>query len=268
MADKIPAIGIAHFTALDLPPLELVSLAARIGYSHVGIRLCPVAPGATHYPIAAGSPEMRALKARMSADGIRVFDVETVVMDSDFKVADLNASLESAAELGAERLGICCADTDHSRLTANFAALCQLAGPYGISVDIECMAWRSINSIPAALKLIQAANYPNAGILVDALHLSRTGGSPDELRKIPPELIRSVQICDAPAKIPETTEAIITEARSNRLAPGDGELPLKAILAALPKEATISVEVPMAKITSNEERARFVFEKTMTWLRE
>lgn len=77
---------------------------------------------------------------------------------------------------------------------------------------------------------------------------------------------RSVQICDAPAKIPETTEAIIAEALSNRLAPGDGELPIKAILAALPKEATISVGVPMAKIASNEERAQFVFDKTMAWL--
>ncbi len=46
IGDTPPALGIAHFTVIDVPPLELVGLAARIGYAAIGLRLHPAFPGA------------------------------------------------------------------------------------------------------------------------------------------------------------------------------------------------------------------------------
>jgi hypothetical protein len=34
-----PPIGIAHFTTIDVEPLGLVAMAARIGFACVGLRL-------------------------------------------------------------------------------------------------------------------------------------------------------------------------------------------------------------------------------------
>ena len=64
-----PPLGLAHFTVLEVPPLELVSLAARIGYASVGLRLHPAFPGAPYYTIPTGSSAMREMKERMQGEG-------------------------------------------------------------------------------------------------------------------------------------------------------------------------------------------------------
>ena len=53
------------------------------------------------------------------------------------------------------------------------------------------------------------------------------------------------QLCDAVAERPSSNEAIIQEARSDRLLPGRGTLPLCDLLDVLPTETVVSVEVPM-----------------------
>jgi len=170
--------------------------------------------------------------------------------------------LEAAGALGARRLSVCGDDPDRSRLVANFAALCDLAAPFGIGVDLECMAWRIVSSLPLAVRVAEAAERPNGGVLVDALHLSRTGGAPEDVRGGSPRLIRSAQLCDTRAERLVGDEAIIREARSERLAPGTGHLPLGALLAALPAHAALSVEVPMESGASAEEHAFRVCDAT------
>ena len=52
-----------------------------------------------------------------------------------------------------------------------------------------------------------------------------------------------IQLCDAPRQhvIPDYME----EAVYQRAVPGDGELPLQAILAALPRDRVIGLEIPL-----------------------
>lgn len=257
-----PPLGLAHFTVLEVPPLELVSLAARIGYASVGLRLHPAFPGAPFYTIPTGSSALREMEERMQGEGVSVYDIEFVIIDPDFAAERLRATLESAGELGAKRLSVCGDDPDRGRLEANFAELCDLAADLGMGVDLECMAWRQVSSFPEAVRVVEAAGRPNGGALVDALHLSRTGGSPGDLQAVPPHRIRSAQLCDAPAPRPGSTEAIIEEARSKRLPPGYGDLPLRELLAALPNDVCVSVEVPMDVQKPAEVRAREVFEAT------
>jgi sugar phosphate isomerase/epimerase len=257
-----PPLGLAHFTVLEVPPLELISLAARIGYASVGLRLHPAFPGAPYYTIPTGSSAMREMKEHMQGEGVSVYDIEFVIIDPDFAAERLRATLESAGALGAKRLSVCGDDPDRGRLEANFAELCDLAAGFGMGVDLECMAWRQVSSFPEAVRVVEAAGRPNGGALVDALHLSRTGGSPGDLQAVPPHRIRSAQLCDAPATRPGSTEAIIEEARSKRLPPGYGDLPLRELLAALPDDVCVSVEVPMDVRKPAEVRAREVFEAT------
>ena len=225
LADRDPPLGIAHFTVIDMPPPELVELAARIGYACIGLRLHPAFPGAPFYEIPSGSAAMRQMKQRLGDTGIVVYDIEFVTVGAGFVAADLTVMLASAAELGAKCLSVCGDDPDPGRQVASFAALCELAAGFGMGVDLECMAWRQVASLPAAIRVVEAAGRPNGGALVDAIHLSRTGGAPADLTDVPPQYIRSAQLCDALSQRPATNEAIIQEARSGRLPPVKANCP-------------------------------------------
>jgi sugar phosphate isomerase/epimerase len=79
-------------------------------------------------------------------------------------------------------------------------------------------------------------------------------------------LIGSVQLCDAPLASPPPS-AIIDEARGNRLLPGEGELPLRELLAVLPEDVPLSAEVPLARETDSLKRASLVLQATERLLR-
>ena len=239
-----PQLGIAHFTAIDVPPLDFVALASRTGFTAVGLRLHPAFPGAPFYEIRPGSTQMRSIRALLAQTGLRVYDIEFVVMDADFEAKVLTPVFESAAELGAKRLSVCGDDPDRDRLVHNFASLCDLAARFGMGVDIENMPWRHVARIQDAAAIVAEAGKLNGGVLVDALHLSRSGGRSADLRALPPEFILSAQLCDAPHNCPPTFDDIIREARGGRRAPGDGDLPLRELLAELPHDVALSVEVP------------------------
>lgn len=262
-----PPLGLAHLTVLELPPVELMRLAAAIGYASVGLRLHPAFSGSPYYEIAPGSDQMREMRRRIAGDGVRVHDIEFVPIGADFVPESLAPVLEAAALLGARRLSVCGDDPDLSRLTARFGTLCDLAAGFGIGVDLECMAWRQVASLPDAVRVVLAAGRSNGGVLVDALHLSRTGGTPADVAAVAPGLIVSTQLCDASASRPIGTAAIIHEARSGRLPPGTGALPLRDLLAALPDDTSLSVEVPMAG-GGAEARARRIFEATRRLIRD
>lgn len=257
------SLGIAHFTAIDVPPLDLVTLAARSGFVSVGLRLHPAFPGAPFYELPAGSRVSREMQRRLDGEGITVYDIEFVVIGEDFVATALAPMLEAARVLGAKRLSVCGDDPDRPRLVSSFSALCDVAAGFGMGVDLECMAWRRVASLPDAVAVVAAADRANGGVLVDALHLSRTGGSPNNVRAVPPGLIRSAQLCDAPATSPASTEAIIQEARGGRLPPGEGGLPLRELLAALPADTVISAEVPMDNAGPAELRLPRIYEATM-----
>ena len=264
--NKLPRLGLAHFTVLEVPPLELVSLAAGIGYASIGLRLYPAFPGAPFYELPAGTARSQQMRSRLRDEGIQVHDVEFVTLDADFSAARLEGVLEAASALGARRLSVCGDDPDRARLTANFASLCDLAARYMLGVDLECMAWRQVASFADALEVVSAANRHNGGLLVDALHLSRSGGSPTDLRMAPARLIRSAQLCDAVAVRPTTQEALIKEARSGRLPPGQGALPLRELLAELPDGTALSVEVPLGGVADPQQHARDNFLAAQTLL--
>lgn len=262
-AGQRPPLGIGHLTFLDLPPLDFAALAARCGYAAVSLRLYPAAPGTPVYSIPAGSAEMRAMRALLANEGMAVYDVEVVGVDKAFDPESLKPVFATAAELGAKRLNICGDDPDQARLAARIARLCEMASEVDMGVDIEFMKWRPVDSLTQTVALIEASGMTNAGVLIDALHLARCGGTPDDVAALPQTLVRSAQLCDAPARAPATTDAIIVEARSNRLLPGHGGLPLNALIEALPDDVVYSVELPMTGKADPERRARAIFEATM-----
>jgi sugar phosphate isomerase/epimerase len=233
-------LGLGHFTFLDLSPVELVRLARASGFDFVGLRFHPVAAGQRHWlPDAAGLAELQAV---MAGEGIGLYDIETVVIDENLDPESLRPALDAAAQLGGRRLNTC-ADR-FERLAETVARICALAAEVGMGVDLECMAWRGIATPEDCLALIADSGAANIGYLFDALHHIRCGGTAEGLAAIPRQYLRSAQLCDAPAQPPSSTERRMAEARGERLLPGEGGLPLAALLKALPADATLSVELP------------------------
>lgn len=67
----------------------------------------------------------------------------------------------------------------------------------------------------------------NGKVLIDALHLFRSGGTVADVQAMDAHLIGALQLCDAPLQGPDPsdTPAILAEARAGRLPPLEGELP-------------------------------------------
>jgi sugar phosphate isomerase/epimerase len=243
-------LGLAHLTALELSPPALVTEAARAGFASVGLRVVPATTGGPAYPTRVGTEAHRAIKQILTAEGIRVSDIEFIQLTPEVDVQAFAGVFEAAADLGAISVTVSGDDHDHARLTAHFAELCDLAIAFGLRVDLEFMRWRAIGALPQALAIVRAANKSNGAVLVDALHLTRSGGKAADLISISGEWLRAAQICDAGADAPSTEAAIIAEAREGRLPPGEGSLPLGDLLAALPADAFLSVEMPMPALAT------------------
>jgi sugar phosphate isomerase/epimerase len=259
-------LSLAHLTVLDVGPPRLIALAAEAGFRAVGIRLCSPMPGGVAYPLDAGSPELRETKRLMHALDVKVSDIEVVRIAADTQTGDYARAFEAGAELGAERVCINIDDTDRARVIDRLGALCDLAAPFDLALDVEFMIWRPIARLQDAVNLVEAVRKTNAFVLIDALHLIRSGGTVEAVAALDPELIGSVQLCDAPLASPPPSE-IIDEARGNRLLPGEGELPLRELLAALPEDVPLSAEVPLARETDSQKRASLVLQATERLIR-
>ena len=244
-------LAAAHLTALDYAPARWVRLAAKAGFAGVGLRLHPAAPGGIAYPIAPGSGAYRELRDTLDGEGVAVLDVEFIPIVPDFDPASLVPLFETAASLGATSVSASGDDPDEGRLAANLAALAMLARPFGMRIDLEFMRWRNVGTLAQARAAIERAAQPNLALLIDALHLSRAGGTPDDVCALSPDSIGIVQLCDASGTLPANDDEAIREARTARLAPGDGALPLEALLHALPPDVALSVEVPMPSLPAD-----------------
>ena len=260
-------LSLAHLTVLDATPLELIDASAAGGFDFVGLRMVPPTPADTIVPVVGDEPLIRRIEHRLDETGIRILDVETFWLSPESRIDALLPVLETAARLSARYLLVCGNDPDQSRLTANFAALCEAARPLGLKAMLEFIPFCQTRTLDAALGVIHAAAQPNAGVLVDALHVMRSGGSPQDLRRIDPALLGYWQICDA-ALGPPADGDLRTEARTRRLYPGAGELPLAAMLDVMPSGIPMAVEAPCARYAglSVVERGRLCGQATRAFL--
>ncbi|MEO8345711.1 MAG: TIM barrel protein [Betaproteobacteria bacterium] len=252
-------LSLAALTVIELTPPEVVKCAALAGYSHVGLRLLPVTPREPSFEILGDTPMRRELQRVLADTGVKVLDVEFIRLDATIVLSTLLPLLETAALLGARNVLLAGFDADEARFVDRFAQLCDLAAPYSLNVNLEFYPWAEVNSLSKAHRAVVASGRANAGILVDSLHFDRTRATFAELDAVPEALLRYVQLCDAPATRPATTDALIHQARAERLYPGEGGLDLLGLLQHLPRELSIGIEAPTrerALTVAPVERAR------------
>jgi sugar phosphate isomerase/epimerase len=178
-----------------------------------------------------------------------VFDLEIVRIGEGFDPRAALPLLEAGAAPQARAVLVAGDDTEPARLADGYARLCELMQPFGLTADLEFMPWTAVPDVRAALRVVAAAGRPrHAGILVDALHVSRSTTTLDDLRAIPRELLHCAQICDAPTHAQSgrdfSVDEMIHAARCARLPPGEGGIELRALFDVLPADLPVSVEIP------------------------
>ena len=130
-------------------------------------------------------------------------------------------------------------------MTDNLGRLAETAAQFELGLALELMPYTALNSLEKASRLVTGCKRANVGLLIDALHLARSGGTPEDVAGLPPGQIAYLQLCDAPQHRPADLPLRV-ESLNNRLYPGEGELPLVALLDALPPGIVIDVETPVA----------------------
>lgn len=262
--------SLAHLTLLDVPPPELVEVAARAGYDLVGLRLISMnRPGEPRYPLAEAPGLLRRTKRALAETGVRLLDVEVAQITEDFDPRGYLPPLDVAAELGAQFVLASAWTPDQMVVIRGFAALCDLARPFGLTVMLEFMRFSDVSTLKQAIEVVRRCRRSNAGILVDALHFHFARTRLSDLADVPANWLPYVHLCDGPGKIPATLQGLRRIARRERLFPGEGDIDVAGIVNQLPANITYAIEAPnpaRVKALGVEEYARRSFETAKRFL--
>jgi sugar phosphate isomerase/epimerase len=266
-------VSLAHLGVSDQGPLTLIAAAAGAGFGGVGLPLLSGALKPLRTEIIGNAALIDEIVAMCRDTGVRIFDVESLVLGHLPDKDRLLHVFETAAMLGASCIS--CLGYEKSRRSGTLKpgeeaeALARLAGVaagFGLTICIEFMGFRSIDSLARAESVVKASGAANTAIILDALHVQRTGATIEEITALPAGIVSHFQICDASELRPQPDQ-LTEEARSGRLLPGEGAIPLTAIIAALPAGTEMSLEIPVAALSGLPvaERAR-IGAASISWL--
>ncbi len=257
-------ISLAAGVVQEFPPEDVVYAAATAGFNATGI-WCDLAAWS-------GARSDR-VRTALAETGLCALDLEVVWLKPGEAIETHDAMIEIGLDLGVRNILCVSSEPDMARTKKRFEHLCKRAEGGSLRVVLEFLAFTEISSLRQSLEVVQDVAHPAGGILVDALHLQRTGASAQDLREIDPALMPYIQLCDARAQPQDSSfEGLLEDALYLRQPPGDGELPLKEILAELDPQLPLSLEIRSRALLEKYPddplgRATHVFRATQRFLR-
>ena len=262
-------LSLAALTILDAGPDGQIEAAAAGGIRSVGLRLNPLL--ATDRPVV-GDAQMEArVRQLMRAHDMALLEIGVFPILPEMKPEALEPLLAFSAELGGRFIVCPVEDPEAARRQETFGRLSDLCDRHGLSALVEFNPYSACRNLAEAVAVLDAVGRGSAGLVIDALHLSRSGGHPRDLAGVAPARLKLVHFCDAPAFVPgnRSADELRRESRTARLLPGEGELWLGELLAALPPDTPISIEAPSARMAGlpAAERARLARVATERFLR-
>jgi sugar phosphate isomerase/epimerase len=229
--DRRPFVGdrllsLAAGTALDVSPPDLVDVAAAAGFPAVGVWF-----DATTFTTSVA----RQVRARLDHHGLLALDIEPIMLTAGDHQDHGEAIVDAAFEVGARHVLVASRQPDDGLVAARLAALAERCAGTEVVLVLEFLPALATRTLQQATSIVARVDHPNVRVLVDALHLARSGGTPADVAALPPGTVPYLQLCDAPAVLADTSPAgLIHEALHARLLPGEGDLPLQALLDAVP----------------------------------
>jgi len=255
----VPDIGLGCANLLQATLPELIDVAERAGFRRITVR-----PYAFARALDAGWTE-GALRRRLADAGIAVtmVDALTHALPETPRGSELDAAVrarlppeaidppdEATCLRAATALGAAIVNVTHYMgrplpvevLADAVRRVCRRAAPLGLRICLEFFPDSGLPDLPFAQSVVERCGEANAALLLDVFHLDRSGGTVDDIRRLPPDAIAGIQLSDRTRPPPGTGDVPL----GGRALPGDGELPLRELVeAALENSpgATLDIEV-------------------------
>jgi sugar phosphate isomerase/epimerase len=242
----MPALGIETISVFGLPPVEFVNLAADLGCQHISSGLMSFGynpHGYAPFSLREDAALRREMIAVMRDRGVSISLGEGLGVRPGTDVRQQAADLDIMCELGVRRINMVSMDPDLSRTFDQYALLVEMAAARGVESTTEFAPSLPVGDLATALAAVRHVGRPDFRLLIDTMHLVRSGSTAADIAALDPDLIGYVQICDAPAR--PRFDTYFEEAMYERMAPGTGELGLLEVLAALPRDRVFALEVPL-----------------------
>ena len=244
-------LSLEMLTLLGMPPVEHVRLAAELGCA--GVSLGQAGRTLSHFGYSdfepypdwslADDPGLRReVKAALRDTGVRISLGEGFRVLPQTDIADAAGALDIMAELGAEHINGGSSDPDMARTYDQLALLADMVMDRGMKLELEFAPSNALKTPDNALEALDQIGAGRCTLLVDAMHLFRSGATLETFASLDPSFIGYAQLCDVP--VAPQRETYIEEAMFARMVPGEGELPLRQWVAALPADIWIGLEVP------------------------
>jgi sugar phosphate isomerase/epimerase len=119
---------------------------------------------------------------------------------------------------------------DIPRMRDAFAELCRDAANHGTAIVLEIMPFGNVRTIEAGRAIVEGANQPNGGLLIDIWHIARGRINYSEITKIPQRVIGSIELDDADE---EVVGSLWDDTIYRRRLPGEGALDPSAFIRAV-----------------------------------
>jgi sugar phosphate isomerase/epimerase len=229
-----------------------VHLAADLGCRYISTSLTGARLETLGYQIFSLRDDARLrqeLLAAMDDRGISISLGEGMVITPGNDVSGLADDLDIMAEIGAAQINTISFDRDRNRTFDQLALLTRMAAERGMGTTIEVAPGMTIGDVPTVLAAIEHVGRPDLRLTLDTMHWARAGFGAAELDELGPDKIGYVQLSDTTRK--PRVKSYLQEAMYERLAPGDGELPLSEILTAVPADVVIGLEIPMRSLAES-----------------
>lgn len=257
-------ISLASGVLPEFSPVSVVEAARAAGFDMAGLWIEPAEwTGAT----------TREVRGALAASGLPVLDVEVIWLKPDSSMDDHRMVIDIGAELGARNVLCVSSDPDHGATAARLAELCRHAEGSGMRVALEFGIFTEVTDLASALAVLDDVAHPLRALLIDPIHVDRSGSSIAAIAGIDPALLPYAQLCDAPAVRPDPSDfnAVIIDAIDLREQCGSGGLPLGELYRALPGGLPLSIELRSKALRDGfpdpAERARAVAAATRGWLK-
>ena len=253
-------LGVAPLSAVATPAIEFIRAAHGAGFTSVGLRPYAVTDTDPPFPTEVSSKDFKEIRSALEETGLQVLDIEVLSVTPTLRREDWLPGMEAGAELGASLLNVVGDDTSLTRFTDTVSRITDDARAYNLLPVLEPVAYRPFNSYPLAFDI---AADTGCAVELDMLHFLRTGADIQTMASHA-ELIKIVQLCDAPRRTSDHGHALrrlstddsatalaIAESRALRLLPGDGVAPIADLLKVLDPDVPLSVEVPGETVRSD-----------------
>jgi sugar phosphate isomerase/epimerase len=242
----VERLGIDFISVFGMPPVAFIELARSLDCGRIGLGPKPLVTNPGVYPdwsLLDDAPLRRAVRAALAANDVSIAIGEACLLFPGDDVRAVAPVLDVLAELGAPRVNIASLEHDGQRILDQCALFAEMADARGMESTVEFAPLMGVRDIPSARALLRHVGRPGFAMLVDTLHVARSGATTADLAALEPGEVGHIQLCDG--LLDWTMESYAEEAGVERLCPGDGAFPLADWLAALPADVPIGLEIPM-----------------------